>query len=578
MPMKRKKEVIQFLTYGITALALMALYIIAFHCLNKDLKSIFDEGYFFTSLQPRSTFAAYTQPLSLGSNILNAVFPNIVHWDVLSLRRLSFCLKILGLFILSLSSIYFVKKQKDPKSLLSYFILILCIFGVSLLAIPSVVVSMNDELLFCEVLVLSFCLCAVSFPNKWLVAVSVCLVGVCSFFAILCNAPGGVMLLLLSFLFLIFYPGFSRSSALRITLLATLGIVLGVGIMHVKVIRIPDCLAFVNEALSQTAGSSTTSHHSLTRLLISILLNIRDLIITVVSLLGITYVSNLLGRITKKKWMEILIGILLFIIYYKWQVKPGIEFGTIITWLFMMAVIEHIKSKSLSAKEWVLLCFLFLLPFCLSIGSNSGFVFKAKTVIVPWGLLLYYMIETTRDKCPYRSIILYLFVFALLMINPGRYFVGCLSRDSYRFDKEEPICRMHLSKAQYDFYNEVHDVLDSYGYKSHSDTLLGFCFNEMTVVAMNAIPYTNDQYPKEFLQHQGPLPRPSFIILGQWDEMVISPFIETLGWGLDEDYDSFIMKSNPDPDAGYDNSQSTLYCLKSRRLSVNTTDNNDNTI
>ena len=126
---------------------------------------------------------------------------------------------------------------------------------------------------------------------------------------------------------------------------------------------------------------------------------------------------------------------------------------------------------------------------------------------------------------------------------------------------------MNLSKAQYDFYNEVYNILGDYGYVSQQDTLLGFCFNEMTIVAVDAIPYSNDQQPEEFLQHNtNTLPRPSFIILSEWDETVLSSSLYTIGWQFPDDYDCYRLESNPDPDANYDSSQSTLYCLKGRRI------------
>jgi hypothetical protein len=337
--------------------------------------------------------------------------------------------------------------------------------------------------------------------------------------------------------------------------------------MHIFVISIPECRDFFLTALSQTTDNSTASHHSLYKLFISILLNIKALIIIVVSLFGITYVSQLIGRYTGKEWLSLIVGLGLFFVYYKWQVKPGVDFACIMTWLFLMTWVSYGRHDRSLSGENVLALFLFLLPFCLSIGSNSGFIYKSRTVIVPWGLLLFLMINWVIKRKPGYSTLLYLFVFALVMIGPGRYLINCLSWESDHFDQEKPIARMNLSKAQYDFYTEVYNILGDYGYVSQKDTLLGFCFNEMTIVAMDAIPYSNDQQPEEFLQHNtNALPRPSFIILSEWDETVLSPFFSSIGWQFPDDYDFYKLESNPDPDANYDSSQSTLYCLKNRRI------------
>ena len=126
---------------------------------------------------------------------------------------------------------------------------------------------------------------------------------------------------------------------------------------------------------------------------------------------------------------------------------------------------------------------------------------------------------------------------------------------------------MRLDENQFGFYKEVYDILNDYGYKSKQDTILGFCFNEMTIVAMDAVPYTNDQLPEEFLLHdKDELVKPTFMILSEWDVEVLKPVFETLDWGSAEEYDVYKLKNNPDPNSGYSMTQSTLYCLKSRRI------------
>lgn len=563
--MNRKSGVSQLVILGATSVVLTAFYLIAFYCLNKDLKSIFDEGFFFLLFKPREAFTAYTQPLSLGGDLLKAFIPGIDRYDILSLRRVSFFMKILGLAALIPSSIAFIKKHKAPESSVSYGVLVSCILLFGLIVIPSVVVGVNDELLFFEMIVLSLGLSVVLLENKWIKAILICLIGMVSFLAMLCNAPGGGMLFLLTVLFVSFYPGFHWAGLVKTACIGLFGMLLGVGIMHWMIVPIPEFVHFFKDALTQTANTGAAAHHSLAKLIVGTLLNVRDLVITVVSLLGITYVSHLLGRYTRKGWVEILTGLVLFAIYFKWQVKPGVGFSNVMTWLFLMTLISGVENRALSTKDWVLMLFLFLLPFGLSMGSNLGFLYKAKTVNISWGILLFFILDLIKVKKPSRSSILFLFVFALIMMDTGRYLVNCLTRDSYRFAQERPIARMHLSKPQYDFYNEVYDLLDVYGYKSQCDTLLGFCFNEMTVVALDAVPYTNDQYPEEFLLNQAPMSRPPFLILGKWDKTVLSDFMNSLGWKLEEDYDAYPLKTMPDPDAGYDDAKSTLYCLKTRK-------------
>lgn len=569
MGMNNRNSRAQLIVSSISVFLLVSFYIIAFYCLNKDLKSIFDEGFFFISFKPASTFTAFSQPLSLGREILKALFPDIAGWDILSLRRLTYGLKLSGLIVLLLAAFFFVRKRKEADSLNTLVSVISCILLLGLFIIPSIVVSSDDELVFGEMVAVALCLCAVCMSKGWVKVVLTSLVGCVSFFTMLCNTPGGGMLLLLSLFFLCFYSGFKWADAIETIAYAFLGVVLGILIMHFAVVSIPEVVGFVKGVLFQIMDESVGSSHSLTKLIVCILLNIRDLTIVVVSLFGITYVSRMAGQFFKKDWLAVVIGLFLFVLYYKWLVKPGVSFATIMTWLFLMAWLSKKETDRSDAGETVLLLFLFLLPFCLTIGSNSGFVFKSKIVIVPWGLLLFYMTLKVKERNPHLSNALYLFVFVLVMMDPGRYLVNCLTRESYHFEKEAPIARMHLSKPQYDFYNEVYDVLGDYGYVSRQDTVLGFCFNEMTLVAVDAVPYSNDQQPEEFLQHgKDHLPRPSFLILSSWDEKRLSARFNELGWKLKEDYDVYTLKSHTDPNSSYRNERSTVYCLKERKRSA----------
>ena len=574
--MNRKNDNVQLMVSCITVMVLLAFYGIAYYCLNTDLKSIFDEGFFFLSFNQTSTFTAFSQPLSLGREILKALFPGISGWDVLALRKLTFGIKVAGLIAMILGAVFFVRKRKEADSRGSVLSVVSCILLLGLFIIPSVVVSSNDELVFGEMVVVALCLCAVCVSEKWLKNVLTALVGFVSLFTMLCDAPGGGMLLLLSLFFLCFYSGFTWAETVKTLAYAILGVVLAVVLMHFAVVSIPECIGFVKGVLVQITDKSVSSSHSLTKMIVGILLNVRDLIITVVSLFGVTYVARLAGKYSKKEWLGVVVGLALFIGYYKWQVKPGVAFANVMTWLFLMTwQMKKEKSRS-DVGEVVLLLFLFLLPFCLSLGSNSGFIYKSKIVIVPWGFLLFYMVRMVKERSPYLSNILYLFVFVLVMLGPGRYLINCLSRDTYRFDKEAPIARMHLTRPQYDFYNEVYDILSDYGYESRKDTLLGFCFNEMTLVAVDAVPYSNDQQPEEFLQHGRDLPRPSFLILSSWDQKQLSRRFEELGWNVSEEFDVYPLKSHPDPGSGYSRERSTLYCLKARKVSASDTLNEDN--
>ena len=322
--MKNRTRISLLVISLLAVLALAALYLIAFHCLGKDLKSLFDEGFFYLGLKSRESFTVFTQPLSLGNELLSAIWPDLGQRDILALRKLAYLSKLTGLLILSVSAFFFFRRERRSLSADSGLLLVSCIFLFGLYIIPSIVININDELVFLEMIVLALCFFALGTEKKWLKGVLSGLVGVFSFLAILCNAPGGIMLYLLSVLFICLYPGWRQSGAGWVIPASILGLMVGLGVMHFFVIRVPDFIAFLQTGIAQTSGGYAAAHHSLSRLLVSILLNIRNLIITVVSLLGITFVAVWIKRFTKKDWPAILVGLILFAIYFKWQVKPSV--------------------------------------------------------------------------------------------------------------------------------------------------------------------------------------------------------------------------------------------------------------
>jgi hypothetical protein len=136
-------------------------------------------------------------------------------------------------------------------------------------------------------------------------------------------------------------------------------------------------------------------------------------------------------------------------------------------------------------------------------------------------------------------------------------------KEKLHFNEGSAIASMNLTYNQKTFYDEVYGVLSENGYRSNIDTLLGFCFNEMTIVAMDAIPYTNDQQPEEFLLHNfDDLPCPKYIIFSEWDSIVLYNHLSQLDWNFPEGYYYYKCISNPDPNSGLGMTQSMIYCRK----------------
>lgn len=567
----RKFGLLKTVVWSIIILLLLLFYVYIFVHLEYGLQSIFDEGFYFLQLKPDNVYTTQTKPLALSGEVLRSIISSEGGWDVLSLRQAAFGIKAFGIVFLLVCSVVFIRRDNKSNQLhiSSILSLMSTVLLMGLFVMPSMVISGNDILLFLGMLVLALCLVVVTVGSNWINNFIMVLIGFLAFFAILCSAPGGCMLLFLSFLFLVFFKGINKKKLLETIMSLFVGMVLGVLVMHFAVISIQGAMDFLKTALFQTTNGGSASHHSLSKIAIHTFLDIRDLVITVTTLCGISYLCNLTQNKLEKRWLSVVVGVLIFVVVYKWQVKPEIKLASIVTWVLLMSTVLY-SNKDNKNKRWddiILIVFLYLLPFGLAFGTNIGLLNKVTMFIVPWGVLIFVLTDKTRDlsKSFSKGMLVFVFAFVLFVFVRGLFHQD--NSKTYTFKEESPIASMQLNVNQKAFYDEVYDILKDYGYKSGQDTLLAFCYNEMTVVAMDAVPYTNDQQPEEFLMHsQEKLVKPSFMILSEWDEKVLSPFFESLDWNFPTSYEVIKLKNNPDPNSGWVMTQSSLYCLKSRGI------------
>ena len=66
-------------------------------------------------------------------------------------------------------------------------------------------------------------------------------------------------IILVTALLLLFYSAIQWPYRIRVAIFAMAGIFLGIGIMHLWIISIPDSLGFVKEALALTSGTASPS-------------------------------------------------------------------------------------------------------------------------------------------------------------------------------------------------------------------------------------------------------------------------------------------------------------------------------
>jgi hypothetical protein len=267
----------------------------------------------------------------------------------------------------------------------------------------------------------------------------------------------------------------------------------------------------------------------------------------------------------RKKWMVYVVLSLLFIILVKWMIKPQMYFASIITWFVVMYFISVHNSNKVYRNEVCLILFLFLLPLGSTIGTNSNLLLKSLQNILPWGVMLPILYVKGKELNPklVRMLFVGFLAYVLITTHSLKTVQDTMTRqpeNCYKFTQESPIARMNLNVHQAMFYDEVYETLKNNGYIARKDTLLGFCFNEMTIVAMDAIPYTNDQLPEEFLRHElSTKPAPSYMILSEWDSVILYDHFQQLDWNFPYGYKKYKLSTNADPNSGYTMTQSTIY-------------------
>ena len=390
--------------------------------------------------------------------------------------------------------------------------------------------------------------------------------------AILTNTPGGGMVLSTCCLFLILYDEFTIKKTLLILSFIILGIGIGILFIHTSVISINNMIDFVQVAFQQSTAGGVASHHSLDRVILVILFGIRDLLITTTVLCGLIYVYQLLVKTKLSKWILYLVMVFLFFILVKWMIKPQIYCASIIAWFVVLFYVSAYNANMIHKNEILIILFLFILPLVASFGTNSNLLNKSLQNILPWGLLLPILYMKGKEQNPtiVRVLFIGFFVYVFTATNSLNTIQSVLlnkNENGYNFTQELPIARMNLTIHQAMFYDEVYGVLKNNGYIAGKDTLLGFCFNEMTIVAMNAIPYTNDQLPEEFLRHDlSTKPSPSYMILSEWDSVVLYNHFQQLDWNFPNGYKKIKLSTNPDPHSGFDMTQSSVYIKQESKI------------
>lgn len=550
--------------WGIMVVLLVGKYVLLYIGLPNGLISEYDEGYFYINSVFTKDVAAYTAPPSLAMEVLNVLIPDMRNSDILTLRYYAFGIRSFALIFFIFSSCFYLYRRFAEWRIHVYLALIASCLLVGICAFPSIVINWNTIIYTCVTIAFSLCLLTSVFSNKYVYYALIVLVGIVTQFLFLANLPASCMLSFICFLFLIIDGGYNLKKAINVASFGLLGMGIGLIITHFFIIPIPDIHSFILENVAKTTAEGQSDAHSMRQVLLAVGFAVRDLVMTTLLLCGITYICKIVQSQFAKSWLTIVGALICFTIIYKWQVKPQIYLTSIMTWFAIMFLVYHIRHKAIKMRDIVLILFAFALPIGTVFGTNTDILKKAIWTSASWGFLLFYIYYLSRHEVRKYALFGWL-VLACVIIEPWNLSFSSKQVETAHFEQQTPISRMNLNKNQKVFYDEVYDVLVKNGYKVGEDTLLGFCFNEMTVVAMGAVPYTNDAYPNEFLSHDlENVPIANYIILTEWDSAVLYNCLTELDWDFPESYSYYKCSSHPDPEmkAYHNNIQSMIYCRK----------------
>ncbi len=549
---------------GIVVVLLIGLFTIFYLKLPNYLTSEFDEGYFYTTSVFSNEVEVYTTPPSMATEMIHVLTPDIHSHDILSLRQYAFIASSIALIFFLFSSCVYMYRRYAEKKVYSYFALIASCLLLSIGAFPTMVINWNTIIYICVTVAFSLCLLSSIAPNRYIRYSLIVMIGIVALFLFLVNLPACCMLLLLCYLFLILDGGCDIIKAVSVALFGLLGMAIGLLITHLFIIPIPAIHSFFLDNIANTTAEGENDAHNIQLVILVILFAVRNLIITTLLLCGITYICKIIQRQFAKPWLTIAIGFVCFFIIYKWQAKPQIYAASIIAWFTIMFLVHQVRHKAIEKHELLLVLFAFCLPIGTVFGTDVDVLRKAVLTSASWGFLLFYLYYLIRPEIRKYTLLGWI-ILAFVIVEPSDFLFAIKQSEASHFEQPTPVSRMNLTDNQKAFYDEVYDELSNHGYQIGKDTLLGFCFNQMTVVAMGAFPYTNDAQPTDFLRHDlTSLPSPKYIIFSEWDSITLYNRLLELDWNFPDRYSYYkcVHCANPELKNKLNHTQSMIYCRK----------------
>lgn len=548
--MNKNNLVIQNWAFGLLALLLVVIEISRIELYRFGFCTLYDDAYFL--LKASKAYEGIVDGGSQWNLIATKLFP---YWD---LSNMIFAKKasIVLAFVTAINAtvacfISFGKKYTLPALAISLLI-ILPIFG----QISYVVLQ---AFLLCTSV--SAFLIYKNTSNRRVGLTMLLISGLTAGFSLFVILPGAALIIFAYALYLCI-TGFEDKKKMAIELsVGLIGVILSVVFMHLFVCDIREIL----NAMQFTAGYITQNGHgySTMQFAVSIGLFIRDALITVVFYIGAYYLSNKICP-SRFKWIGTLIYLFLILCLFYYQKSPKTSTSVIFSSILIIPFLWG-TGKSKNGVENILF---FIYPLLASIGTNTYLGTRMLFFLIPW-IFVWVGAISKGNKTVNWSVVLPAIIIILFPFLGDTIQAFNTRDDSHHFDRGNPnFAQIAINDAQEKYYNNVFDIVSRYGFKTGQSIMFATNFDYATLYALDAVIAADVYQPEnfKFYKDRKDTKIPDFIILCNWDEIVLGKELSEMPWGWPEDFDVFEI-GTPETEiiTSEELEKRKLYCRKSCR-------------
>lgn len=543
----------RYLDFLLPTLVVIIKLIVSIISLPYDIDSIYDEG--FLMLTVHDAMNGVVRGGSLWPNMVVSFLGERICFSMLSLRIADAVLSITSGLLFWL--ITFPKATRNSLSSIAYLVLVMFVLS----PIGGIMLSYNGISRFSLLLV-----CSASFrlffdDEKWrgLWAVLIGFALVMSFFSILPSSVmvGGAVCVLIV---IRFWKQWQKM--LKIFGMFTIGAVVGVLIIHFFVADLRNVYVSMMET-AQTITKVNRGYDPISFLLKTILF-FRDMSLCILTFLGIIVVSLFFKR-NGYSWLASLFFIVAFILYWKYQQKPGVSLGMKMSFLWLLPLFNKWFDKQLPplkqlfSFDFVFNLFLCIFPVLAVMGTNLPLGVKVGWFVVPWALLAW-RLGFDGENNLFRRDLLLAFSIMLLIVNIRQI---SLIDSTQRIVYEGPLKGMRLNPTQEKHFDEVEKILKNYHYQRGKSVVFSTQLSMATLCYFESVPCGLFFQPMDFVAHASDnLAVPDFLFLCEFDELMADEALNNMPWGWPEEFDKYYVGTPESKDPGY-STERWLYCRRS---------------